>query len=44
MAVTPEMLYALETVALAKRQEEEGGRVEDVTIFSRSDNNGQDKE
>ena len=40
------MLYRLETVALTKRQEAEMevGRVEDVTIFIRSDKNGQNQE
>ena len=41
VAVRPAMLYGLETVTLAKRQEahrgDGGGRVEDVTIFIRSD-------
>ena len=47
VAVRPAMLYGLETVALTKRQDADrdaGGRIEDVTIFIRSDKNGQDQE
>ena len=46
MAVRPAMLYGLETVALTKKtgSGDGGGRVEDVTIFIRSDKNGQDQE
>ena len=41
VAVRPAMLYGLKTVALTKREEagHGGGRVEDVTIFIRSDTN-----
>ena len=41
------MLYGLETMALTKRQEAEmevHGRVEYVTIFIKSDKNGQNQE
>ena len=46
VALRPAMLYGLETVALTRRQEADmgGGRVEDVTIFARSDKIGQDQE
>ena len=46
MAVIPAMLYGLETVALTKKTGggDGGGRVEDVTICIRSDENGQDQE
>ena len=45
VAVRPAMLYGLETVALTKnRRRRWGGRVEDVTIFIRSDKNGQNQE
>ena len=43
VAVRPAMLYGLETVALTKGGDG-GGRVEDVTIFIRSDKNGQNQE
>ena len=46
VAVRPAMLYGLETVALTKRQEAEMevAELEDVTIFIRSDKNGQNQE
>ena len=44
VAVRPAILYGLETVALTKRGGYGGGSVGDVTIFIRSDKNGQDHE
>lgn len=38
----PAMIYVLKTVALTKRQETRGGRFEDVKIFTKRDQNGQD--
>lgn len=44
IVLRPAMIYVLKTVALTKRQEARagGGRFEDVKIFTKRDQNGQD--